>query len=130
MQKSKVNDFSITVSTVNGSGSATANNTIHKAISKMGICVSGRNIFPSNIQGLPTWFSIRVNEKGYLGRLEKDDIVICLNQSVISEDIARIADDGLLIIDDAITFEKLPSSSKCISLCSSTPHGARPPVVP
>ena len=101
----KINDFGITISTVNGSGSATANNTIHKAIAKMGIPVSGRNIFPSNIQGLPTWYSIRVNGKGFLGRLEKDDIAICLNQAVINEDIARLNEGGLLILDDRIKID-------------------------
>jgi 2-oxoglutarate ferredoxin oxidoreductase subunit alpha len=58
----KINDFGITFSTVNGSGSATANNTIQKAIFKMGIPVSARNIFPSNIQGMPTWYSLRVRK--------------------------------------------------------------------
>ena len=116
MPRRKVNDFGITVSTVNGSGSATANNTIHKAISRMGIPVSGRNIFPSNIQGLPTWYSIRVNNKGYLGRLENYDIAICLNQSVISSDIAGIHKDGLLIVDDSIKFEIPISSVRIIDL--------------
>jgi len=114
--QNKVNDFSITVSTVNGSGSATANNTIHKAIFKMGIPVSGRNIFPSNIQGLPTWYSIRVNEKGYLGRTEKDDIVICLNKSIVQEDISKLTDGGLLIIDDSIAPKEFPDSIRVIKL--------------
>ena len=65
-----VNDFSITVGTVNGSGSSTANNTILRAIFKMGIPVSGKNLFPSNIQGQPTWYTIRVNKDGYIGRDE------------------------------------------------------------
>jgi 2-oxoglutarate/2-oxoacid ferredoxin oxidoreductase subunit alpha len=116
MPNTKINDFSISVSTVNGSGSATANNTIHKAISKMGIPVSGRNVFPSNIQGLPTWYSIRVNDKGYLGRLEKDDIVICLNQSVVEKDISGIREGGLLIVDDSIKIEKSNSSIRVIKL--------------
>ena len=63
-----VNDFSIIVGTKNGSGSSTANNTILRAIFKMGIPVSGKNLFPSNIQGLPTWYTIRVSKDGYLGR--------------------------------------------------------------
>jgi len=116
MQQNKINDFGITISTVNGSGSATANNTIHKAISKMGIPVSARNIFPSNIQGLPTWYSIRVNEKGYLGRLEKDDILVCLNQAVVQDDIDRIVDGGLLIIDDKIKIDTKPTHLSIIQL--------------
>ena len=67
-----INNFGITFSTINGSGSATANNIILKAIFKMGIPVSGRNIFPSNIQGMPTKYSIRISGEGYLGRKEKN----------------------------------------------------------
>jgi len=66
-----VNDFCITISTVNGSGSATANNLLLRALFRMGIPVSGKNIFPSNIQGLPTWYTIRLSKDGYLARLEK-----------------------------------------------------------
>ena len=68
MNRKIVNDFSITVGTVNGSGSSTANNTILRAIFKMGIPVSGKNLFPSNIQGLPTWYTIRVNKDGFTAR--------------------------------------------------------------
>ena len=82
-----VNDFSLTFSTVNGSGSATANTTILRAIFRMGIPVSGKNIFPSNIQGLPTWYTIRVSKHGYTGRVEQDDIVVAMNQVSILEDI-------------------------------------------
>ena len=100
--KKSVNEFGITVSTVNGSGSATANNSILKAIYKMGIPVSGRNIFPSNIQGMPTWYSLRVSEKGYFGRLEKDDILVCLNRNVVEEDVKRLNPNGILFIDESI----------------------------
>ena len=105
------NEFGIIFSTVNGSGSATANKTILKAIFKMGIPVSGRNIFPSNIQGMPTWYSIRVSEKGYLGRLENDDILVCLNPEVIEEDIKKINPGGILLVDSAITLPKI--SNEC-----------------
>jgi len=91
------NEFGIIFSTVNGSGSATANKTILKAIYKMGITVSGRNIFPSNIQGMPTRYSIRVSGKGYLGRLEKENILVCLNPEVIEEDIKKIKVCEILI---------------------------------
>jgi 2-oxoglutarate ferredoxin oxidoreductase subunit alpha len=76
--KEIINDFNLTVSTINGSGSATANSTLLRALFRMGIPVSGKNNFPSNIQGQPTWFTIRVNQNGYLGRQEKDDIVIAM----------------------------------------------------
>ena len=80
----KINDFGITFSTINGSGSATANNTIQKAIFRMGIPVGARNIFPSNIQGMPTWYSLRISKDGFIGRLEKDDILVAMNpESVI-----------------------------------------------
>ena len=97
--QNKINDFGITFSTVNGSGSATANNTIQKAIFKMGIPVSARNIFPSNIQGMPTWYSMRVSKDGYLGRrLEKDDILIAsMNPETVQEDIGKLNRGGLLI---------------------------------
>ena len=107
------NEFGIIFSTVNGSGSATANKTLLKAIFKMGIPVSGRNIFPSNIQGMPTWYSIRVSGKGYLGRLEKDDILVCLNQKVIEEDIKKINPGGILLVDSGISIPKI-TNEQCV----------------
>ncbi len=101
------NEFGIIISTVNGSGSATANKTILEAIFKMGIIVSGRNIFPSNIQGMPTWYSMRVSEKGYLGRLEKNDILVCLNPDVIEEDIYKINPGGILLVDSTIKMPEI-----------------------
>ena len=101
----KVNDFCITFATVNGSGSQTANITIMRALFKMGIPVSGKNKFPSNIQGLPTWYSIRVSKDGYLGRLEDDDILICMNQSSFTKDLEYICPGGILFYADDI---KLP----------------------
>jgi len=106
-----INEFGVKFSTVNGSGSATANSTILKAIFNMGIPVSGRNIFPSNIQGMPTWYSMRVSEKGYLGRLEKDDILVCLNQKVINNDIKRMNPGGILLVDTEISVPKI--SKEC-----------------
>jgi 2-oxoglutarate ferredoxin oxidoreductase subunit alpha len=107
------NEFGILFSTVNGSGSATANKTILKAIFKMGIPVSGRNNFPSNIQGMPTWYSIRISGKGYLGRLEKDDILVCLNPEVIEEDIKKINHGGILLVDSTITMPEI-SNEYCV----------------
>ena len=101
----KVNDFCITFATINGSGSQTANITIMRALFKMGIPVSGKNKFPSNIQGLPTWYSIRVSKDGYLGRLEDDDILICMNQSSFTKDLEYICPGGILFYADDI---KLP----------------------
>lgn len=102
--KPKVNDFCITFATVNGSGSQTANVTIMRALFKMGIPVSGKNKFPSNIQGLPTWYSIRVNKDGYLGRQEDDDILICMNPASFVEDIEFLCPGGILFYADDIKY--------------------------
>ncbi len=95
-----INDFCITFATVNGSGSQTANNTILRALFKMGIPISGKNKFPSNIQGLPTWYSIRVSKDGYLGRLEKDDIVVCMNPASFENDLAYLNPGGVVLYPD------------------------------
>src|SRR5215468_2351116 len=92
-----VNDFAIVAATVNGSGSQTANNTLIRAIFKMGIPVSGKNIFPSNIQGLPTWFSIRVSKDGFVGRRDTAEIVVAMNKNTLAEDVKRVAPGGVLI---------------------------------
>ncbi len=95
-----VNDFCITFSTINGSGSATANTTLMRALFRMGIPVSGKNIFPSNIQGLPTWFSLRVSKDGYMARVDKDDIVVAMNPFSIEKEIEFINPGGVLLIPD------------------------------
>ena len=103
-----INDFCITFSTINGSGSATANTALMRAIFKMGVPVSGKNIFPSNIQGQPTWFSLRVNSKGYYARVEKDDIVVAMNPATIAPDIKRLKPGGVLLIPDDFTVSEAP----------------------
>jgi 2-oxoglutarate ferredoxin oxidoreductase subunit alpha len=100
--KSVVNDFVITFSTINGSGSATANNTILRALFRMGIPVSGKNIFPSNIQGLPTWYSIRINKDGYLARLENDHIVVAMNPATFAREQQYLVPGGVLFYSDEI----------------------------
>ena len=86
-----VNDFSITVGTKNGSGSSTANNTLLRSIFKMGIPVSGKNLFPSNIQGLPTWYTIRANKDGFIARQDTNDIVIAINPDSFAKDLASVS---------------------------------------
>lgn len=110
-QKKIVNDFCITMSTINGSGSATANTTLMRALFKMGIPVSGKNIFPSNIQGLPTNFTIRLSSKGYFARLEKDDIVVAMNPTTIEKEMDFLVPGGVLFYADDI---KLPELRKDI----------------
>lgn len=100
-----VNNFGMTFCTVNGSGSATANNTILRALFKMGIPVSGKNVFPSNIQGLPTWYTIRVNREGWLARIEQDDIVVAMNPTTFIRDMTFLVPGGVLFYADDI---KLP----------------------
>lgn len=97
-----VNDFSITVGTKNGSGSSTANNTILRAIFKMGIPVSGKNLFPSNIQGLPTWYTIRASKDGFLARREEQEIVVTLNPDSFIRDLASVAPGGAFYYADDI----------------------------
>jgi 2-oxoglutarate ferredoxin oxidoreductase subunit alpha len=99
-----INDFCITFSTVNGSGSATANTTLMRTFFKMGIPVSGKNIFPSNIQGLPTWYTLRLSKHGYLARVQEDDIVIAMNSSTINKEIEYIVPGGALFYPDDIKF--------------------------
>lgn len=105
-----INDFCITFSTINGSGSATANTTILRALFKMGIPVSGKNIFPSNIQGLPTWYTIRINKNGYTARLAQDDIVVAMNPATIAEELKYIVPGGVLFYADDITLPTLPDN--------------------
>ena len=97
-----VNDFCITICTVNGSGSATANNVLYRTLFRMGIPVSGKNIFPSNIKGLPTWYVIRASMEGYLGRLEHDDIIIATNKDTFTEDLSYIVPGGVIFYSDHI----------------------------
>ncbi len=92
-----VNDFTITAATVNGSGSQTANNTIIRALFKMGIPVNGKNLFPSNISGLPTWYTIRVNKDGYIARREDYEVLVAMNTATQGDDILRLASGGLCL---------------------------------
>jgi len=94
------NDFVIRFANVNGSGSASANGMFAKALFRMGIPVSTRNIFPSNIQGLPTWFEVRVSDKGYLGRREGVDIMVAMNAETFEEDVAAVKPGGFLLFDN------------------------------
>ena len=100
-----VNDFSMTVATVNGSGSQTSNLTLIRAFFKMGIPVSGKNLFPSNIQGLPTWFTIRVSEDGYTARTETHEIVVAMNPATVVEDLKKVEPGGAFFYADHLKFD-------------------------
>ena len=120
---SSVNDFVIKFANVNGSGSASANQMFAKGVFRSGIPVSPKNIFPSNIQGLPTWFEVRVNEKGYLGRREGIDIAVAMNPQSYGQDIAELKEGGYLIYDsswkrdfgrDDINIIEIPLTKLCV----------------
>lgn len=95
-----VNDFSMVVATVNGSGSQTANVALLRSLFRMGVPVSGKNIFPSNIQGLPTWFNIRVSAKGHLARRDEVEILVAANVTTLSEDLASLSPGGVCFHPD------------------------------
>ena len=94
-----VNDLSICVATANGSGSASSNNILFKSIFKMGIPCSSKNMFPSNIQGLPTWYQIRANANGYLGRKDVIDVMVMFNDATAAKDIHRVREGGLMVLE-------------------------------
>jgi 2-oxoglutarate ferredoxin oxidoreductase subunit alpha len=101
-----LNDFVIRFANVNGTGSASANDMFAKAIFRMGIPVSPKNIFPSNIQGLPTWYEVRVSEKGYLGRREGIDIMLSVNPQSMPKDINNVKSGGYFIYDNTKELHK------------------------
>src|SRR3954464_4821396 len=94
-----VNDFSIQVATVNGSGSQTANLVLLRSLFQMGVPVSGKNMFPSNIAGLPTWFTIRANKDGWIARKKEVDIMVCMNAQTAREDVLALQSGSLCIYD-------------------------------
>ncbi len=100
---SRVNDFVVRFANVNGTGSASANYLFAKSIFRMGVPVSAKNIFPSNIQGLPTWYEVRVSEKGYLGRKAGIDIMVCVNPQSMKKDIASVRTGGYFLYDSTKT---------------------------
>ncbi len=119
---SGINDFVIKFATVNGSGSASANTMVAKTLFRMGIPVSPKNIFPSNIQGLPTWYEVRVSEAGYLARRDGIDFMVAMNPQTYNEDLAEIVPGGWLLFDssmpriwprDDITILPIPIAQIC-----------------
>jgi 2-oxoglutarate ferredoxin oxidoreductase subunit alpha len=105
-QTQRVNDFVIKFANVNGSGSASANALFAKSILRMGVPVSPRNIFPSNIQGLPTWYEVRVSEAGYLGRRGGVDLMVAMNPQTWDQDLAEIEPGGYLFYDSTRSIPK------------------------
>ena len=118
-----INEFVIKFANVNGSGSASANQMFAKGIFRSGVPVSPKNIFPSNIQGLPTWFEIRASEKGYLGRKAGIDFMVAMNPQSYKEDVAELNSGGYLLYDSSwkrefnrtdINIIEIPLTSLCV----------------
>jgi 2-oxoglutarate ferredoxin oxidoreductase subunit alpha len=105
----RVNEFNLHVATVNGSGSQTANNTLLRALFQMGVPVGGKNLFPSNIAGLPTWFTIRVSEKGYLARQKANDLLVALNAETAAADIAAMGPGSVIVVNEGVPLPAVPS---------------------
>ncbi len=99
--RTRINDFAIKLANVNGTGSASANGLLMQAIFRMGIPVSGKNLFPSNIQGLPTWYEIRVNKSGYAARSLDYDLMVAMNAQTYARDIQEVISGGYLLYDSS-----------------------------
>src|ERR1019366_2276303 len=121
---SSVNDFAFKLANVNGSGSASANGLIMQAIFRMGVPVSGKNLFPSNIQGLPTWYEIRVNKDGYNARALNYDLMVAMNAQTYGRDVREVRSGGYILYDsswpldpelirDDVTYIGVPLAKLC-----------------
>ncbi len=105
--KRVVNNMSIQVATVNGSGSQSSNTVLLRSIFQMGVPVSGKNLFPSNIAGLPTWYTIRANKDGYIARKKEIDFVIAMNAETAQEDVMSLAPGAAVLYDEPLNLNKL-----------------------
>jgi 2-oxoglutarate/2-oxoacid ferredoxin oxidoreductase subunit alpha len=104
-----INDFTIQVATINGSGSQTANSVLMRALFQMGIPVSGKNLFPSNIAGLPTWFTIRASKHGYVGRRKEIDFLVAMNPETAQEDVLKLEPGAAVVYDEPLKLNALRS---------------------
>src|ERR1700694_4796480 len=104
-----VNDFSIQIATVNGSGSQTANLVLLRSILLMGVPVSGKNMFPSNIAGLPTWYTIRASKRGYVGRKKEVDFLVAMNSETAKEDVMTLDAGAAVVYDEPLKLNTLRS---------------------
>src|SRR5712671_7487829 len=102
-----VNDFSIQVATVNGSGSQSANNVLLRSIFRMGVPVSGKNLFPSNIAGLPTWYTIRASKHGYVARKKEIDFLVAMNPETAQEDVKSLLPGAAVVYDEPLKLNAL-----------------------
>ncbi len=102
-----VNNMSIQVATVNGSGSQSSNTVLLRSIFQMGIPVSGKNLFPSNIAGLPTWYTIRANKDGYVARKKEIDFLVAMNAETASADVLSLAPGAAVLYDEPLRLDSL-----------------------
>ncbi len=116
----RINDFSMTIATVNGSGSQSANNILMRSIFRMGVPVSGKNLFPSNIAGMPTWFSIRANDKGFVGRQKMADLVVAMNKDTFDKDVKLLKPEGLFIYNSGLRGAEPPQGVESIGVDFNT----------
>src|SRR5450759_4809070 len=100
-----VNDFSIQIATVNGSGSQSANSVLLRSIFRMGIPVSGKNLFPSNIAGLPTWYTIRASKHGYIARKRDLDVLVCMNPETADDDVREVRAGAHVVCEKKLGLE-------------------------
>src|SRR3954453_10640615 len=121
----RVNNFAFKIATANGTGLASANGLIMQAIFRMGVPVTGKNVFPSNIQGLPTWYEIRVSADGWTARTPDFDLMVAMNPATYTRDIAEVRAGGWVLYDDSwpldarllrgcVTFLGVPLGRMCI----------------
>src|SRR5215831_20010473 len=108
-QKRIVNDMSIQVATVNGSGSQSSNTVLLRSIFQMGIPVSGKNLFPSNIAGLPTWYTIRANHRGYIARKKEIDFLVAMNPETAKDDVMSLEPGRAVVYDEPLKLDALRS---------------------
>ncbi len=107
------NDFSINVATVNGSGSQSANSVLLKSIFGMGVPVSGKNLFPSNIAGLPTWYTIRSSKDGYVARTRDAEILVALNPETAKQDMLALPTGGVAIYEESFNLKQYRDDVAC-----------------
>src|ERR1700758_5145320 len=112
-QKPVINDFNIQVATVNGSGSQSANSVLLRSIFGMGIPVSGKNLFSSNIAGLPTWFTIRASKHGYVARKKEIDFLVAMNAETAKDDILSLAAGAVAIYEDSLDLKQYRNDVVC-----------------
>src|SRR6202789_2577232 len=108
-----VNDFSIQIATVNGSGSQSANNILLRTVFQMGVPVSGKNMFPSNIAGLPTWYTIRASKNGYVARKKEIDLLIAMNPETAKEDVLSLPAGAAAIYEESADLKQYRDDVAC-----------------